>query len=107
MALFSFLFPKDEVEITISDADGSETYTGGGEAVEAAPTPPAEPVADLSGDLVEVDLVDLAWTRSGDKGDSANVGVIARRAEYLPYIWAALDEGALRGAFGHFAKGRD
>jgi len=106
MALFSFLFPKDEVEITISDADGAETFTGGGEAVEAAPMPPAEPVADLSGDLVEVPLIDLAWTRSGDKGDSANVGVIARRAEYLPYIWAALGEDALRGAFGHFAKGQ-
>ncbi len=106
MALFSFLFPKDEVEITISDADGAETFTGSGEVVETAPMPPAEPVADLTGDLIEAPLIDLAWTRSGDKGDSANVGVIARRAEYLPYIWAALDEDALRRAFGHFAKGR-
>lgn len=105
MALFSFLFPKDEVEITISDAEGAETFTGGGDAVEVKPTPPAAPAADLSGELVEAPLVDLAWTRSGDKGDSANVGVIARRAEYLPYIWAALNEDALRGAFGHFAKG--
>lgn len=106
MALFSFLFPKDEVEITISDADGAETFTGGGEAVQTAPMPPAEPVATMDGDLVEAPLARLAWTRSGDKGDSANVGVIARRAEYLPYIWAALDEAALRDTFGHFAKGR-
>ena len=106
MALFSFLFPKAEVEIVISDADGTETFIGSGEAVETAPMPPAEPVAEMAGDIVEVPLVDLAWTRSGDKGDSANIGVIARKAGYLPYIWAALDEDALRGAFGHFSTGR-
>lgn len=106
MALFSFLFPKEEVEITISDADGVERMKGGGDVVQTAPVPPAEPVADLSGDMVEVPLVDLAWTRSGDKGESANVGVIARKAEYLPYIWAALGEDTLREVYGHFAKGR-
>lgn len=106
MALFSFLFPKDEVEITISDTAGAETFIGGGEAVQTALTPPAQPVADFSGELVEAPLGDLAWTRSGDKGDSANIGVIARKAEYLPYIWAALDEEVIRGAYGHFVKGR-
>lgn len=106
MALFSFLFPKEEVEITISDADGSETFMGSGEAVETTPTPPVEPIAKKADDMVEVPLVDLAWTRSGDKGDSANVGVIARKAAFLPYIWAALDEDAIRGAYGHFVKGR-
>lgn len=106
MALFSFLFPKDEVEITISDADGVEVMSGGGELVQTAPAKPGEPVADMSGDIVEAALADLAWTRSGDKGDSANVGVIARKPDYLPYIWAALDEDALRGVYGHFAKGK-
>ena len=37
-----------------------------------------------------VPLVKLAWARSGDKGDHANIGVIARCVEYLPYIKAAL-----------------
>ena len=31
-------------------------------------------------------LNDLAYTRSGDKGDSCNVGVIARHPAFLPYI---------------------
>ncbi|MDG2001820.1 MAG: DUF1446 domain-containing protein, partial [Novosphingobium sp.] len=43
-------------------------------------------------DGVTVQLVQLAWTRSGDKGDSCNIGVVARRQEYLPYIAAALSE---------------
>ncbi|MDO8667119.1 MAG: hypothetical protein Q7J79_10940 [Gemmatimonadales bacterium] len=31
-------------------------------------------------------LVDLAHARSGDKGDTANVGVIALRPEYYPVL---------------------
>ena len=33
-----------------------------------------------------VKLLALAHARSGDKGDTANVGVIARRPEYYPVI---------------------
>ncbi|MEC8291807.1 MAG: terpene utilization protein AtuA, partial [Pseudomonadota bacterium] len=28
--------------------------------------------------------------------------IIARKDEYLPYIWAALDDTAVRDRFGHF-----
>lgn len=31
-------------------------------------------------------LLDLAHARSGDKGDTANVGLIARRPEYYPVL---------------------
>jgi hypothetical protein len=31
-------------------------------------------------------LLDLAHARSGDKGDTANVGLIARKAEYYPHL---------------------
>ena len=33
-----------------------------------------------------VQLVDIAHARSGDKGDTANVGVIALRAEWYPIL---------------------
>lgn len=36
--------------------------------------------------MVDVPLIRLAWGRSGDKGDSANIGVIARHADYLAYL---------------------
>jgi hypothetical protein len=39
-----------------------------------------------------VPLIKLAWARSGDKGNHSNIGVIARKQEYLPYIRAALSE---------------
>ena len=35
---------------------------------------------------MKVRLLDLAHARSGDKGDTANVGVIARRPAYYPLL---------------------
>jgi hypothetical protein len=35
---------------------------------------------------MKVRLVDLAHARSGDKGDTANVGVIARRPDLYPLL---------------------
>ena len=37
-------------------------------------------------ETVRVRLLDLAHARSGDKGDTANVGVIALRPEWYPLI---------------------
>ncbi|MDQ4080789.1 MAG: hypothetical protein M3125_08520, partial [Gemmatimonadota bacterium] len=35
---------------------------------------------------MKVRLVDIAHARSGDKGDTANVGVIAMRSEWYPLL---------------------
>ena len=35
---------------------------------------------------MKVQLVDIAHARSGDKGDTANVGLIALRPEYYPIL---------------------
>ncbi len=48
---------------------------------------------------MRVRLLALAHARSGDKGDAANVGVIARRPEYYPLLVRELT--AERGA-AHF-----
>jgi len=58
--------------------------------------PPAAPGADM----VEVPLIRLAVARSGDKGRLFNVGVIARQAEYLPWIRVALTEAAVAEWYG-------
>ncbi|WP_141734017.1 acyclic terpene utilization AtuA family protein [Oligoflexus tunisiensis] len=39
-----------------------------------------------SSDLVDVPLYRLAYARSGDKGNHANIGVIARKPEYWPWL---------------------
>ena len=51
---------------------------------------------------ITVPLERLVWARSGDKGDKANIGVMARRREYLPYIAAALTAPYVASRFAHF-----
>jgi hypothetical protein len=35
---------------------------------------------------VRIQLIDIAHARSGDKGDTGNVGVIARKQEFYPLL---------------------
>lgn len=105
--LFSFLVDADAPRYRITLDDGSLDYTA----------PPADPVADLppapippqvdphAQDLTQRTLESLAWARSGDKGDMANIGVIARHPAYLPWIWAALTPHAVAAAFGDDVQG--
>jgi len=104
--LFSFLLPKDAVSITV-DVDGERT-TLAAEAGQAfapdqltRPQDPDAPSADKQ--MTDVPLVRLAWARSGDKGDKANIGVIARDESYVPYISASLTADAVAGRFAHFS----
>ena len=73
----------------------------------AAPLALAEPAAWLpaSGTTRRVPLIALAWARSGDKGDLSNIGLIARRPEWLPLLWAQLSPQAVLGWLGHLVKG--
>jgi hypothetical protein len=55
-------------------------------------------------DMIQMPLVQLAWGRSGDKGNKANIGIIARRQEYYPYIVSALTEQIVAQRFAHFIE---
>ena len=76
----------------------------GGDEVKSGRSVPEGPVSSVS--AATVPLIALAYGRSGDKGDDANIGVIARRAGDLPYLRAALTEDAVADWFGHFLAGR-
>ncbi|MDB5583898.1 MAG: terpene utilization protein AtuA [Bradyrhizobium sp.] len=52
-------------------------------------------------ETVEVPLIALAWARSGDKGNAFNIGVIARKPAYLPFIRDALSQTAMLTWFAH------
>ena len=43
----------------------------------------------------------IAWARSGDKGNAFNIGVMARRTDYLPWISKALEPKAMEEWFAH------
>jgi hypothetical protein len=53
-----------------------------------------------------VRLYALAHARSGDKGDTVNVGVIARRPEYWDLLRSRLTPARVRRHFGSMVNGR-
>ncbi|HVT71056.1 MAG TPA: acyclic terpene utilization AtuA family protein, partial [Trebonia sp.] len=64
--------------------------------------PDVPPVA-AAADTVEVPLVAVAVARSGDKGDNANIGVIARRPEFAPVLREQLTSARVARVFAHLA----
>jgi Acyclic terpene utilisation family protein AtuA len=54
---------------------------------------------------VEVTLESLAFARSGDKGNNANIGLIARKPEYLPYIHEQVTAQVVEDYFAHLVEG--
>uniref|UniRef100_A0A3B5AC80 Uncharacterized LOC103367950 n=1 Tax=Stegastes partitus TaxID=144197 RepID=A0A3B5AC80_9TELE len=52
-------------------------------------------------------LEELAYTRSGDKGDSANIGVIARHPLFFPYLKKHLTSSAVQEYFCHIFEPGD
>ena len=59
----------------------------------------------IDGDAAEVPLIRIAWARSGDKGDLSNIGVIARKPEWLPLLRAQVTEARVREWLGHLVHG--
>ncbi len=106
--LFSFSIPKSRLAIAIeTDGKASAFADAPGAAFDPAALPvPEIPPTDETTELATVPLVAIAWARSGDKGDKANIGVIARRREYFPYICRSLTVDVVAERFAHFLKGK-
>jgi hypothetical protein len=54
---------------------------------------------------MKVQLVNIAHARSGDKGDTANVGVIALKPEYYPILVREVTAERVKEHFGPMVKG--
>jgi hypothetical protein len=67
--------------------------------------PAAEPSVD-DGETVEVPLIRLALARSGDKGDSANIAIIARDPAYVPVIRREVTPERMAKHFRHLVSGQ-
>ena len=65
---------------------------------------PPEPEDDARG--IRMRLVRLAWARSGDKGNDSNIGLVARRPELLPLLWARVTPEVVQAYFAHLVRGR-
>jgi len=107
--LFSFLWPKAAVAVEI-DVAGERVPVaipteGGFDASALAPAL-RHASASIPSDGQRVPLIRLAHGRSGDKGDKANIGVIARRAEDLPALSAWLTPERVAAHFAHRSPSR-
>ena len=117
--LASCLVPKERVhpQIEIARGDGTRTLS-------MPPAPPVVPPSQLPaaahaepqrataataaperGPSVEVPLLRLAHGRSGDKGDIANIGVLARRPAFVPLLAQALTPQVVRAFLAHLVEG--
>src|SRR5215510_6181978 len=54
---------------------------------------------------MKIQLVKLAHARSGDKGDTANVGIIALKDEYYSLLVREVTAEAVKRHFGEMVKG--
>ena len=104
--LFSFVIDKSKVKVTIDlDGDCTQCDEVHGKLLDVNSIErPQYPDTHATENLVSVPLIKLAWGRSGDKGAKANVGIIARDPDYLPYICNALTEQEVTARFAHFLE---
>ena len=112
--MFSCLVPKDRVPVTV-EIDGRSialeraAKSGGFSAADLPVEPPPAPPLPASGPnaaAATVPLVALAYGRSGDKGDNANIGIFARRPEYEAILDAEVTEEAVAKYFAHRIQGK-
>jgi hypothetical protein len=108
--LFSCLVPKEQVPVA--------TIRIGRECIEA-PLPAIDKAAatdraesenfnvapQATGVVEKIPLIALAHGRSGDKGDTNNVAIIARDPKYLPLLRRELTAERVKEYLGHLVHG--
>lgn len=111
IAQFAFLVDRDKTKIDVQVNGSKIPFTSQTPSEFFDPAQmrdlqiplPAEGEAD---ELVEVPLIELAVARSGDKGDNANVGVIARYEALLPWLKQELTVERINRWFAHVQRGK-
>jgi len=104
---FAFLVAKERLQhtVTLGGASWEVAIPCGQPPVPAPLTRTEASPLPTPADLVDVPLVRLAWARSGDKGNQSNIGVIARRPEWLPWLRQQLTPGKVQAWLAHLVDG--
>ncbi|TMS02407.1 hypothetical protein E3U43_007947 [Larimichthys crocea] len=106
---FFFLQPKSELKVDVHVAGNLvESLVGSGADTPEQEDPPAStedvPDRELPSGRHSYRLEELAYTRSGDKGDTANIGVIARHPLFFPYLKKHLTSSVVEEYFSHLIQ---
>ena len=103
----AFLLNKARVPVHVSIHEAQhpvQTSLHHGQVV----SPPAltwSPWRESSEPQQSIPLEALAWARSGDKGDISNIGLIARRPQWLPLIADRVSTAVVKAYFSDLVKG--
>jgi hypothetical protein len=103
--LFSFEIPKSFVNTYIDGQIFEDSQVEQSQQSNKQKVLPDAPPKIKDKLLVPLKLKKLAYARSGDKGNSANIGIICRRPEYLSYVYYSLTERAVMERLSHFISG--
>ena len=110
VAYWPALVPRDHVKPRLVTRDGERTLdwpTPLRPMGRPAPLPREHwPVLRGSMKMVTVPLAELAHARSGDKGDTANIGVIARAPEVYPWLAKTLTAAVVKRRFKGICLGK-
>jgi hypothetical protein len=105
LKLFSFLYPKSRVEARLSYEEIEENISVPQSTIDNINPPDLstnvrdEPKIERGSNSYK--LSELAYLRSGDKGNAANIGVIARHPSFIPYLKESLTSEAVEKYFEH------
>jgi hypothetical protein len=105
--LFTFFVEKamlDQPMVSIGDEHIAVAIPAGEDWVPAE-APPSVAAPGWSESDVEVPLYRLALARSGDKGDSANIAIIARDPAFVDIVRREVTEDRMAAHFRHLAQG--
>ena len=112
MRIHSTLIDKGKVPVTIQLGDkvtSEQSYITDDNVVphfgEKYSTKFTDEVVETTDNTEWVELHQIAYARSGDKGDNANIGVIARKPEYVSILYHYLTADRVAEYFSHLVKG--
>ena len=106
--LFSFLIDKSEVDIEIDDGNTKKRFdifsheSFDQSNIEKTSKPSFDSTNEK---FVDVPLIQVAYGRSGDKGNKANIGIICRDKKFYPAICDFLNGDVVAKCFKKFLEG--
>ncbi len=108
--LFSFLIDRQKLGAEL-DIDGERmpSAASGVACAQLTATTTVEPTYPAVDTGCTLPLIKLAHGRSGDKGNSSNIGILARQERFVPFIASALTAEAVAKHMAHVldpARGR-
>lgn len=108
MMVHSTLINKDAVPVKVQVGDkiiADKCYSTAQESALTAKYHYQLDPTDSSLATKLVELEQLAYARSGDKGNNANIGIIAREDKYLPILFEQVTAQAVEDYLSHLVEG--